>query len=488
MNEALTSLIEERDAAYTAYEEHVAPIVAEKRDATEEEDTTRGELRSAVTRLDAQIDEARAELDRQAQLTEARKSAGITGNDVAVKSEPRTYEPGNGNVYFRDLIDYSIPSRPSHFEAEQRLQRHAYEQSVEVARGTDEGKQVLTQLRGSDGYRGSETRARKMETTVRERGNAGSEAGIEHRAATTSTIAGFTTPVYLVDQWIPFNQPGRPFADAVHHEDLPDYGLSVNVPHFTGASAVAVQSAEGDAVTETDPTSAYITASLATYAGQVTVSLQLLERSELKNMDQAIFDSLQRAYAPVIDAAVLTAALSGAGSTTYTDAAGFSLSPSANTQGFRHYVNHAKATIKKASGVIESPNALFMHSDTFEFADAQTDTTGRPLMVPMGDGPMNPQATGANYNVPQGPTGFRMSGLAVYEDQNIAQVSSNYPAIVLQTNEIWLFEGPLTPRVLPQTNGANLETLLQVYSYAACLVARPTAVNQISGTGMSITW
>lgn len=490
----LEALLEQRAQAMEKYEAFVSPIIAENRSLTEDEETQKTELRGAVDRLDTRIDEVKAEEARQAEIAEARKAAGVASVDASVVKEARTYEyevnkrtgkptEVHGRSYAADLIWSSLPHSPHYTEARSRLERHGYEQAVEARNGSDEGKTVLASIR--EQHRENESRAREAEREIRERGNAGAA---EQRDATTSTIAGFTTPVYFVDQWLEYRVPGRPFANLVEHHDLPAYGLTVYRPHFTGTSSVGVQSGEGQTIAHVDPTSAYLSASLSTLAGEVIVSIQLLERSELRDMDAVLFQDLQRQYAKQVDQLALTAALANAGAITYTDAAGFHLiGGTAGDGNFWTKVAGAKAAVKTAAGQEGYPNVLVVHPERWESIIATgLDGSSRPLIVPDPNGPMNAMGAGNEAAIYEGRTGYTFQNLAVVEDLNIpAPGTGNDQAIVADLSEVWLFENTPTPRVLPQTNAHTLEVVLQAYGYASALVGYPSQVQAISGTGMS---
>jgi hypothetical protein len=47
--------------------------------------------------------------------------------------------------------------------------------------------------------------------------------------------------------------------------------------------------------------------------------------------------------------------------------------------------------------------------------------------------------------------------------------------------EVWVWEGDLVPRTVPQTYANNLSILLQLYSYVTCIVRYPKAVQSIQG-------
>jgi hypothetical protein len=111
-----------------------------------------------------------------------------------------------------------------------------------------------------------------------------------------------------------------------------------------------------------------------------------------------------------------------------------------------------------------------------------------PLIVPLANGPFNAFATGNQDGfVPyEGNTGYKLLGLPISKDLNIPTPGAGADqAIVGNLDEVWAFEGPLVPRVVPQTLAPNLAVLLQLYSYGTAIVRYPLAVQAISGIGMA---
>jgi HK97 family phage major capsid protein len=475
-SEILTKLIEERDAAKAAYTAFTAPIIAEKRSAlTEDETTKREELRSALDALTARIKEVDADERADAELEEVRNRAGVNVTDIRVTSEPRTYGEGSPNSYFADLVRSSSFGWKDHDGAKARLNRYSHELSVEAAAGSAEGrraeKMVLSGARTDNGQE-----ARSAVSALR-----------ESRAMDTGSGSGgsFVTPQYFESDYAPFRQFGRAFIDNCNVQDLPEYGMTVYLPALSGPAGVASQSTQNTGVTETDPTAGYISNNLTTLAGEVTISQQLLDRAGPNfAFDKMVFDQLTRAYNQQADAYALTAALANAGTITYT-AGSFSL------PAFWSKVAGAKAATASTSGTILPATHLFATPARWSFAEAQVDSQNRPLIVPNYAGAFNAGAAGSDGTpVVEGNTGYRMLGLNVFEDGSIPTPGTGADqVIVAHMPEVWVWEGPLTPRVIPQTYAQNLSVLLQTYSYITAIVRYPKAVQTITGTGLgSITF
>jgi HK97 family phage major capsid protein len=98
--------------------------------------------------------------------------------------------------------------------------------------------------------------------------------------------------------------------DAISKGALPDAGMSFEIPKITVLPTVAA-TAEGNAPSETDQNAAFVTVSVAKYAGQQTFSVELLDRSNPIFVTE-LMNNLVAQYAKVTDTAVNAALISGA--------------------------------------------------------------------------------------------------------------------------------------------------------------------------------
>jgi HK97 family phage prohead protease len=98
--------------------------------------------------------------------------------------------------------------------------------------------------------------------------------------------------------------------DAISSGVLPDAGMSFEIPKITQLPTVAATS-EAGTPSETDQNSAFVTVSVAKYAGQQTFSVELLDRSSPVFMDE-LMRNLAAQYAKVTDTAVNAALIAGA--------------------------------------------------------------------------------------------------------------------------------------------------------------------------------
>lgn len=98
--------------------------------------------------------------------------------------------------------------------------------------------------------------------------------------------------------------------DAISRGTLPDAGLSFEIPKITQMPTVAATAEEGTP-SETDQNSAFVTVSVAKYAGQQTFSVELLDRTSPAFFTE-LMSNMAKAYAKATDTAVNAALISGA--------------------------------------------------------------------------------------------------------------------------------------------------------------------------------
>jgi HK97 family phage major capsid protein len=476
----LADLLAKRDAAKGDFD-YVAAVyraAAEAGEIPADHEAAYTEARAAVEALDARIIELDGQERREAQVAEARKRIQVAVGDGVVHSEPRTYGPEQPErSYFADLCRAALPGTPGYSGAVERLTAHGRETVRDAVNDPAKRSRVVRSVMEEN--RQNPNEARRIVADLESR-------SLEVRAGmnTGSTSGGsFATPVYYVPDYAPWREYGRVFADAAHHEDLPAYGMTVYLPHLTAGAAVAAQSTvQNTTITESDPTAAYLSAGLTTEAGQVTVSQQLLDRAGPGiEFDRIVFDQLQRDYAQTFDTAVLTAALANAGtvSDTKTSTASTSI-----IQDLYSDVANAIQAMETTEGTVLAPTHIFTTATEWGYVESLLDSNGRPLVVPNYAGPFNALAaslSGKENVVTEGDTGFALLSVPVFKDNNIPTSSSNTQILVCHMPEIWVWEGELVPRTIPQTYAQNLSVLLQVYSYNAVIPRYAEAVQAISG-------
>lgn len=446
--------VEERRARYeearTAAEAANQAITDLPADATDEQ---RQAAQSTYDEAIAEVRHLRQQEERIRELDEARANAPIaptedtdaetrdSDTDARVTRDEPTYRMHGPHSFVRDLL----AQRDGDPAAGERLQRNARE----VTDGLD----------------------------------------AEYRDVGTAAFGALVVPQYLTDLVAPHLRGGRPFLNSINRLPLPPDGMTLNIPRITTPTAVAVQASENDAFQETNIDETTLAVSVRTYAGQQDVSIQALERGTMT--EEIVFQDLASDYASKVDAAALSAdgtggthlgvlSTSGINAVTYTDA-----SPTAAEMWPK--VHDAIQQIANVQN--KRANLIAMHPRRWAWLASQSDSNGRPLVLPVGDPRFNAQgiADVGSYGELVG----TLAGIPVITDSNIptnlGAGTNEDRIIVCDRNLVHVFEeGDGTPLLvrLEQTVGPQ-GVRLAVRGYSAFTAGRfPTAVSVISGTGL----
>jgi hypothetical protein len=500
-------LVTRRDTAEAEFRKIVDGLrqeSGEDRDPDEKETARCGELRVEIDSTDEDLTEVRKEMkiirrrikEEKARAADAQLIAESREHirsvdsiaDVTVTQGDRPIYgvapdgERSPNSFYMDLSLRCKALFSGDFDhgASKRLTEWAHQVECEYAQrsafGRAAGKQLRETIRSEDQ---SATAARMAEFEAR--GRTAIELQPELRATAIGTDGGasatapgegsaFVTPVFEVGKYAPYREFGRAFADACQKEQLPPYGMYVYIPHVTGGSEVTAvtESAGSTTIADLAPTAGYLSGALKTFAGQVVVSQQLLDRAGPNfAFDRLIFDQMMRNYALNFDTYVLEAALESAKVNNWKGNAGkfvlmeVAKEGEAKAGGFYGQVAKSKADIRTLAGTVLNPTHLFVRPTRFEYMSAVGDTTGRPLLVPGYAGQFNAAAAGSasgNEGI-EGDTGYKFVGLPVFTDQNIPDqgTTTNDQALVGCLDETWVFEGAITPRTIPQTKANTLQ-------------------------------
>ena len=385
---------------------------------------------------------AQEKLEREVSYQEAREAAALLGAvGVKVTEEPKTYRPGGGNSYFRDLVATQVPQLGMWTpEAAERLARHGKEMAVD-----------LEQRDVTSGDPGTGT---------------------------------FIPPLYLGERWIDEEVAGRPFANAVASMPLSRTGKQMDFPRVATAPAVAVQATEGTAVNEVDFDGETYSVTKVTIAGQNDLSIQAYEFAD-PGMDTVIMRELTKSYNSILDTQLLTGSggsgqhrgiknVSGINSITFSG-----VGASGGGDALVGAIYDAVSQIAtNAPGYMA--DAVVMHPRRAAWLASHRDTFG-PLLQ-QGEFAL---ASGAQNN------GFALSvaGLGVILDPNITTVqgagTNEDEVYVVVTDELILAEGDLRARVLAEVLSGTLQVRLQLYSFSAFAGGRrPKTITRISGAGL----
>jgi HK97 family phage major capsid protein len=214
----------------------------------------------------------------------------------------------------------------------------------------------------------------------------------------------------------------------------------------------------------------------------------LLEQSPI-SFDKLIIGDLAAAYAAQLDAQVIAGAgtggvlkgiLAATGTTvvTYTDA-----SPTAA----KLYSKVAGAIATIHTSRFLPPTHIFMHPRRWAYLLASVDSTGRPLVVPSANAPMN--VVGVAGAVASENFVGSFCGLPVFVDANIPAnlgAGTNQDVVIIaRASDSVLYEGTAKAEAMAQTYGANLQVLIRMYNYAAFTAERMAqSVAIVGGNGL----
>ncbi len=507
----ITKLFDERDALVAKLEAVITPATTEARDFTPAEEVQRaliGDQIAAVSaKIDARRDADRLEDEKREDAKRAEKAAkdqkrkdekaaasreknGI-GN-VRVGSGPKVYGAGSPNNYIMDQMKAAADRYSGRVdtEAQRRLTQHAKEVAIDAAdaqRRLDAGSPRSVNGINMDRYFISQIRHGMAASGL-------SQFEAQNRDLSTAAGSGgeFVPPIYLTEDYVPFARAGRVFANACHNFPLPPGTMSINIPKIQGGVTVSPQGTQNTNVSDTDLQTEYVTFPVITVAGAQNLSLQLVERSPI-DFTGVAFEDLARAQAQAVDIQALNGTGSNGQVTGALNTAGIfdvTWATSATTviPALMGTVANAKSQI--ASSRFAPATDVFFTPSRWEWIEQQVDSNNRPLIVPTNNGPWNVVQTSPDMSIAQGATGGRLMGLNVWQYANIPATlgaGANQDAIIVtKSDDIYLYETPVISRALPQTYGAQLTILIQLYNYIAFTAARyPTSVAYITGNALT---
>ena len=406
-------------------------------------------LAESIRGRQSQIDEASAEEQRTAAANAAAVEHGdadgreerVEGRAVVTREE-RTYTPekdARGEAsFFSDAFNATARQDVS---ARERLDRHAREVTVEGE-------------------------------------------GVSRRATTTSTFAGLVVPQYLVDLAAPVVQAGRPFANTCLNLPLPDQGMVFYITKGGTAAATAIQATQNTAVQNTDQTWSDIQVNVQTIAGQQVVSRQSLERGT-PGLDSLIYLDLAGSYSVKLDTQIITGTgvgTKGIQNAGGTQATAFTAAATVGTL----YTKTAGAVNSVLTGRFLPPTHVLMHPRRWAWLIGQTDSSTRPLVVPVAQGPNNAVA-GFGNTPAYGQVVGTIQGLPVVTDANVPTSVGTGPedlVFVYRNTDCLLWEENAAPRQLrfEERLGDQLSVNLVVYGYVAFTAERyPAGVSIVGG-------
>jgi len=290
---------------------------------------------------------------------------------------------------------------------------------------------------------------------------------VKAAADSMSTNPAFN-PIQYLSNFVSNTNFGRPTIDAVSRGTLPASGLTMNIPALVtsagGGSDVAptvAETAESDAPSNTGMTSAYESVTIKKYAGQQTISLELLERSDPIFFDQLAIQ-LERAYKLATDNAMV--GILQAQGTQATATAG-------TTAGFISYI--AAEAPKAYKGSSYFADRIVANTDWWSNLIGALDTTGRPLFTTTTPWNSAGQAT---------PTSIKgqVMGLDLYVDKNVTAGLVDESAFIIAPETAYWWESPEAFFSVNVVNSMSVQTA--IYGYGAGKVLIPAGVRRFNLT------
>lgn len=225
-------------------------------------------------------------------------------------------------------------------------------------------------------------------------------------------------------------------------------------------------------------------------------------------MDNVIFDDLSRDYDQRLDLQVVagtgtngqhTGVLNVTGSTTGNSVTNAYLVNCSQTSFGTTAGDQYRSILNGVNNIettrFDSPTAIWVHprrANSWAFA---VDSNNRPLFQKGSYGPWN--AFGLNENAPvvQGLAG-ELYGLPVIKDANMTTTANGTGSpssggtqdavVVLKEDDLYLWEGTLRMRALPEILSGTLQIRFQLYSYSAFMPNRfPPSLSILVGSGLA---
>jgi HK97 family phage major capsid protein len=422
---------------------------------TEEETAQFDAAVAEIRAMDARITELEAVEASEARAAATRVEAGESGEQRtggAKVVDPPVYVKGNvnGNSYFRDLGFRAV--------------------------GSDQARAATDRLIRSGKAAADESRA------------------LGNTNATGGSGGEFAPPTWLVNEWINLLRPGRATADLLKKAPVPDGTSSISIPKITGGTSVALQTTQNSTVSATDLTTAYVSTGFSTILGKQVVSQQLLDQSAIP-FDEVISADLAAAYNAYFGAQVYAGTGTGANNNSVLNGINNATVLAGNQTTFTSASPTAALFYSKANGMLSAfvanrfapPTHWLMHPRRWYWLMAQTDSNGRPLVVP-NDVAFNPIATNADVANVQGSVG-RFLGLPVVLDPNIATnvgAGTNQDTVFLiKADDLWLFESSPRAEAFTAPYAESLGVLFRLYNYAGLILNRlSSSIATMNGTGL----
>ena len=281
-----------------------------------------------------------------------------------------------------------------------------------------------------------------------------------------TTNPAFNPISYMKELYVN-NRFGAPARDAVSRGTLPTSGLTFQVPSLVtsagGGSGVAptvAATAESAAPSDTGMQTQFLTGTISKYAGQQTVTVDLIDRGSPVFFDE-MAKQMELAYLKSIDAAIISGLTSGGtlGTKNYT----------ANSAGIIDFVSTESALAYAATSDFAT-NYLAGISQWTLLMGA-VDSTGRPIYN--AGAPMN---SAGNAN----PTSIKgnVLGLDLYVDYQAVATTIDNSAFIIVPSAVTWYESPTS--YFSVNNVGNMQVQSAIYGYGSLLVKNAGGIRRFN--------
>ena len=296
-----------------------------------------------------------------------------------------------------------------------------------------------------------------LHTIKAQLGDEDSALYVKAAADSTSTNPAFNPTQYLTNLFVSNTNFARPAVDACGRAALPASGMTLSIPSLitpTDTAPTVASTAESAAPSNTGMTSEYLTYNVTKYAGQQTISLELIERSDPVFMDQLMIQ-LERAYLKATDAAVIAALIANGTAATATAATSAGLISFLSTEAAAAY-----------AGTSYFAKNVVLGTGTWAAAMGYTDSTGRPIYNAS-------QPWNAAGSVNSGSIKGNLLGLDVYTDVNaVATNGADNSAFVIAPEAVTIFESPTAMFSVNVVSSMSVNLAIYGYMVPAVLQAK----------------
>ena len=282
------------------------------------------------------------------------------------------------------------------------------------------------------------------------------------RAADDFTGNPAFNPQQYLREFVSNTNFARPAVDACSRGALPASGMTINIPSLittapnsNDAPTVAL-TAEGASPSDTSMTSAYISKNISKYAGQQTISLELIERGD-PNFMAELMVQLERAYLKATDQAVIATLISD----------GATAAAVAGTNaGLISYVSTEAANIYKNTSYFA--RNIVAGTGQWSAIMGYTDTTGRSIY-----NASNPWNNNGQANV--GSIRGNVLGLDLYVDHNVVSTIADNSAFIIAPEAVTVYESAQAYFSVNVVNTMSVN--LAIYGYMAAIVKQGYGVS-----------